>query len=266
MTNAVKRFAVGVLLLVAAVQAQDSASPAPSPSGTSVADAGGASGNSSAGGQAGGTGPPPPEATTVPDSSSLSIYKPNINMTVSVSVASSFIDFMPDENFFGNHTHLAVFGEWNWTTSNPPQNLSAGSQTAIGPIKARKDANPNRRSFGLSNVTLASVSDGLFAITNQFNFAGTRGILRGSFTNANWGNATQPPMVVTWINTTALDFSDNPQQATPLRVQNITTPFPDGIIYDTGDLEYGRWAIQISAYSGTIEVEGLDIETGFVSE
>ncbi|WOO78198.1 uncharacterized protein LOC62_01G001748 [Vanrija pseudolonga] len=207
-----------------------------------------------------------PEATTVPDSSSLSIYKPNVNMTVSVSVASSFIDFMPDENLYGNHTHLALFGEWNWTTSNPPHNLSTGSQTAIGPIKARKDANPNRRTFGLSNATLAGVSDGLFAITNQFNFAGTRGILKGSFSNANWDNATQPPMVVTWINTTALDFSDDPQQAKPLRIQNVTTPFPDGIIYDTGELEYGRWAIQISSYSGTIEVEGLDIETGFVSE
>ncbi|KAL1407934.1 hypothetical protein Q8F55_004731 [Vanrija albida] len=282
--NVFKRFAIGVLLFSIAAQAQDSASPsptspdgepatsgapsapAPGPDAAAPSGSGGPSGAGSpsdggAGGP-GGSGPPPAEVTTVPDSSSLSHYKPNINVTYSVGPSSPLIDLFPDFQFYGNHTHVALWGEWNFTTSNPPQNLSNGGQTALGPLSARFNANPVRRTWGLSEATQATIPSGMFSISHQFNFAGTRAIVRGNYTNVDWAAVQEAPMVVIWSNTTAKTFTGSSGRASPARIENVTSPFPQGIIYDTGELEYGRYALQFYLYNGTLEIESLDIDTG----
>lgn len=262
-SNLVQRLALGVLLLAACVHGQDAASPLPSQSPTPTDGQSG--GNVTAGGNGTATaadGAPPSEPTgELPDSSKPDQYKPNINMTYWQPAYDPFLGLFPDINFQDNATLWAQRHEWNMTYSHPPLNLSSGDQTALGSVKGTFRANPNRRSWAANSTR----PDLTFAIAQEFHFAGTRAILRGKYTNATWGNSSQPAMVIYEMNVDKYDIGPDGLQM-PIRVQNMTEPFSDGIIWDSGELAFGCHSFTILMYSGTVELEGLEVHTGFVSD
>lgn len=173
----------------------------------------------------------------------------------------------PDVWFFNNATLFQEVHEWNVTYSHTPLNLSSGEQTAVGSPRAVFRANPYRRPWAQNGTDMATVRDAGFWRACAFFFSGTRAVLHGNLTGANWHNSSQPPMIGYWTNTKAVVRDPNsPTGVTPLRLQNITEPFPDGIAYDTGELAYGSHYIDIWLYSGTLELDGLEVYTGFKSE
>lgn len=269
---------VGALLLSSGVSAQSSSSttatPASSPppaanssvsaSGTASGSGNGTDGVGAGGGSDGSGGSGPPAASQLPDSSVK--YEPNINMTYWLPIRQPPMSRYPDELFYGNTTRLKEYQEWNYTYSSPPSNLTGGGQTALGTLTASFHANPDRRAWAPEGSMLGMMPEELFAVTNEFSFAGTRAIIRGNITDATWGNATQPTIVVIWWNNTNTIIPPGAVMPIPARVDNVTKPFGNGIIYDTGEQEFGAHDLQVRVYSGTLKVEGLEVHTGMLSE
>ncbi|WOO78200.1 uncharacterized protein LOC62_01G001750 [Vanrija pseudolonga] len=171
------------------------------------------------------------------------------------------LGLFPDLWFEDNRTLWDQRHEWNMTYSHAPLNLSSGDQTALGSVKGTFRANPKRRPWAVNSTT----PDLSFTIAQEFHFAGTRAILRGKYTNATWGNSSQPAMVVYEMNVEKYDIGPDGLQI-PIHVLNMTQPFSDGIIWDSGELAFGCHSFTIMMYSGTVEVEGLEVHTGFVSD